>query len=145
MEIPRNLSAEARTFIQKCINRVFMGEMIYCCTTKDGIEIWHETICKYRQGIVPGVACSNFMESAVHRRIIRERTPQFERDWARSNFSMAVFDFNATHFVIRVDDKQFNFEIADDIKEEMIDLAVATKRYAVFTPLIAVPSPKSVV
>lgn len=82
------------------------------------------------------------MEAEVHRRVLRERTPGFESDWARSNFSMGVFDFNRTHFVIRTDNKQFNFEITDDLKEEMIDLAVEMKRYAVFTPIVAVPSPK---
>ena len=117
--------------------------MIYCSTAKTGLEIWHETICQYHEDMAPGVACKNFMESAIHRRVITERIPGFEDDWARSNFSMAVFDFNKTHFVIRTDNKQFNFEIEDRLREEMIDLAVATRRYAVFTPIIAVPSPQS--
>ena len=145
MEIPRNLSTEARSFIQNCVNKIFMGEMVYCSTAKDGMEIWHETVCKYHEGKMPGVACKNFMESNVHRRVIRNQTPGFESDWERSNFSMAVFDFNKTHFIVRTDNKQFNFELEDDIKEEMIDLAVSTKRYAFFTPLIALPSPKTIV
>ena len=145
MEIPRNLSREARTFIQDSVNKIFMGEMVHCSTTKDGMEIWHETICQYSENMTPGVACKNFMESEIHKRVIRERTPLFETDWARSNFGMAVFDFNKTHFVIRIDNKQFNFELYGDLKKEMISLAVATKRYAVFTPLVAVPSPKGAV
>ncbi len=119
--------------------------MVYCSTTKDGMEIWHETICQYHGDTTLGVACKNFMESAIHKRVIRNRTPGFETDLARSNFAMAVFDFNRTHFVIRTDNKQFNFELDGDLKEEIIDLAVATKRYAVFTPLVAVPSPRGAV
>ena len=145
MEIPRDLSLEARTFIGNCVNKIFSGDMVYCSTTKDGIELWHETICKYRQGTLLGVECKNFMESEIHKRVIRNRTPNFESDWARSNFGMAVFDFNSTHFVIRTDNKQFNFEIDGDLKKELISLAVATKRYAVFTPLVAVPSPTDAV
>ena len=145
MEIPRNLSTEARSFIYNSVNKIFMGDMVYCSTAKDGIEIWHETVCKYTEGKLPGVACKNFMESEVHRRVIKNRAPGFENDWTRSNFAMAVFDFNKTHFVIRTDNKQFNFELESDIKEEMIDLAVSTERYAVFTPLVALPSPNTAV
>lgn len=145
MEIPRKLSTKARSFIQTSINKIFMGDMVYCSTAKDGMEIWHETVCKYTEDKLPGVACKNFMESEVHRRVIKNRTPRFENDLTRSNFAMAVFDFNKTHLVIRTDNKQFNFELESDIKEEMIDLAVSTGRYAVFTPLVALPSPKSAV
>jgi len=145
MEIPNNLSTEARTFIGNSVRKIFMGDMVYCSTAKDGMEIWHETVCKYHEGKLPGVACKNFMESTVHRRVIRNRTPRFEDDWERSNFAMAVFDFNKTHFIVRTDNRQFNFELESDIKEEMIDLAVSQKLYAVFTPLVALPSPNTAV
>lgn len=143
MEIPRDLSFEARTFITGSVNKIFSGDMIYCSTAKTGLEIWHEIACQYHEDMAPGIACKNFMESEIHQRVMRNRAAAFENDWRRSNFGMAVFDFNRTHFVIRTDNKQFNFEIEGDLREELIDLAVATKRYAVFTPIIAVPSPQS--
>ena len=143
MPFKMDLSAETRQFVRECANKIFVGEMVYCSTTKDGMEIWHETKCQYHEGKIPGVACKNFMESAAHKKTMADRAPRFLSDWERGNFGISVFDFNKTHLVMRTDNKQFNFEIEGKMRDELIDEMIATKRYAVFTPLVAVPAPST--
>lgn len=147
MEVDPKFSAEAARFIRVAINKIYEGRMVYCSTAKSGIEVWHEGECKYAKRGDP-LHCAKFLDSPVHKKNMNENAPSFEKQCEQKNYAMAVFKFNATHFVFRTDNKQFNFEIPEELQEELVTHAKLTGRFAEFKPIISVvtnpPSLKSV-
>ncbi len=140
MEIDPNFSTAAVDFLRGSINKIYEGNMVYCSTADDGIEIWHEHKCTYLEGKEAGVACCAFMNSPVHKKNLRKSVPSFEKHWEQKNYAMALFKLNATHFVFRSDNKQFNFEIPEELQAELVAHAKLINRFAEFKPIIGVIS-----
>ena len=138
MEIDPKFSTAAVDFLRGSINKIYEGKMVYCSTADDGIEVWHEHKCTYLEGNEPGVACSAFMSSVVHKKKMNADAPAFERQWKQKNYAMALFKFNATHFVFRQDNKQFNFEIPEELQVELVTHAKRMNRFAEFKPIVGV-------
>ena len=138
MEIDPKFSTAAVDFLRGSINKIYQGKMVYCSTADDGIEVWHEHKCTYLEGKEPGVACSAFMSSAVHKKKMNADAPAFERQWRQKNYSMALFKFNAMHFIFRSDNKQFNFEIPEELQVELVTHAKRMNRFAEFKPIVGV-------
>lgn len=144
MAIDAKFSAAAIDFLRGSINKIYEGRMVYCSRSDDGIEVWHEIKCRYLEGKKPGVACSAFMNSHVHKKNAHNSIPSFLKQYEQKNYAMAVFKFNATHFVFRTDNKQFNFEIPEELQEELVTYAKLIGRFVEFKPIISITknSPK---
>lgn len=140
MEIDAKFSTAAVDFLRSSINKIYEGKMVYCSTADDGIEVWHEHKCTYTHGDRPGEACSAFMNSSVHKKQMTRSAPSFERNWLQRNCGMAVFKFNNTHFVFRTDNKQYNFEVPEDLQPELVAYAKRRGHFAEFKPILAIAS-----
>ena len=137
MEVDPKFSADAISFVRGAINKIYEGRMVYCSTSKSGIEVWHEGVCKYAERGDP-LHCARFLDSSVHKKQMNKSVPSFEKKWLQKNWSMAIFKFNSTHFVFRTDNKQYNFEIPKHLQEELVAHAKLTDRFAEFKPIIAI-------
>lgn len=137
MEVDPTFSTEVLSFLRDSINKIYEGRMVYCSTAKSGIEIWHESKCKYAEREDP-LYCARFMDSSVHKKQMNKSAPSFERQWLQKNWSMAIFKFNSVHFVFRTDSKQYNFEIPEELQEELVSKAKRMGTFAEFKPIISV-------
>lgn len=137
MEVDPKFSAKAINFLRGSINKLYEGRMVYCSTAKSGIEIWHEGECKYVDREGP-LYCASFLDSSTHVKQMNKNAPNFEKQWLQKNWSMAIFRFNSTHFVFRTDSRQYNFEIPEELQEELILTAKQIGAFAEFKPIISV-------